>query len=73
MWRQCLEVIGSREMTVPGSKWQSQAMTVSGSYWDSGVTVSCSNLQLASASARQYVAMSAHTVSGMLAGGNVRQ
>jgi hypothetical protein len=48
-------------MTVSGSKWQIQEMTVSGS-----------NLDLASDSARQYVAMLAHTVSGMLASGNVR-
>jgi hypothetical protein len=45
MWRQCLEVIGSREMTVPGSKWQSQAVTMSGRYWDSGMTVSGSKGQ----------------------------
>jgi len=57
---QCLAVIGIQEMTVPGSKWQSQAMTVSGS-----------NLELASDSARHYVAKSAHTVSEMLASGNV--
>jgi len=36
MQRQCLEVIGSWEMTVPGSKWQSRAVTVAGNYWDSG-------------------------------------
>jgi hypothetical protein len=49
-------------MTVPGIKWQSQEMTVSGS-----------NLESASDSAKQYVALSAHTVSEMLASGNVRQ
>jgi len=47
-------------MTVPGSKWQSQAITVSGS-----------NLELASDSDRHYVAMSAHTVSEILGSGNV--
>jgi hypothetical protein len=37
------------------------------------MTVSGSNLESASDSARQYVAMSVHTVSGMLASGNVGQ
>jgi hypothetical protein len=65
-------VIGSREMTVPVSKWESQVVSVSGSKWEE-MTVSGSNSELASDSVRQYIVMPAHTVSRMLASGNVKQ